>query len=101
MPWQDICDELLTLVCAGHETTASTLAWTFERLRRHPDVLAELVRKVDEGGSELRRATIMEACAYAPSSMWQGGGSRRRTSTSASGGFRITARCLCALPIFT
>ncbi len=60
MPWQDICDELLTLVCAGHETTASTLAWTFERLRRHPDVLAELVREVDEGGSELRRATIME-----------------------------------------
>ena len=60
MSWQDICDELLTLVCAGHETTASTLAWTFERLRRHPDVLAELVREVDEGGSELRRATIME-----------------------------------------
>jgi cytochrome P450 family 138 len=61
MPRLDICDELLTLVCAGHETTASALAWTFERLRRHPDVLAELVREVDEGGSAFRRATILES----------------------------------------
>jgi cytochrome P450 len=57
----DLCDELLTLICAGHETTASALAWTFERLRRHPDVLAELVREIDEGGSEFRRATIVES----------------------------------------
>ncbi len=57
---QDLCDELMTLICAGNETTAAGLAWTFERLRRHPDVLAELVREVDEGGSEVRRATIAE-----------------------------------------
>ena len=61
MPRSDICDELLTLVCAGHETTASALAWTFERLRRHPDVLAQLVREVDEGGGAVRRATILES----------------------------------------
>jgi cytochrome P450 family 138 len=61
MPRRDFCDELLTLVCAGHETTASALAWTFERLRRHPGVLAELVREVDEGGGALRRATISES----------------------------------------
>jgi cytochrome P450 len=58
---QDIFDELLTLVCAGHETAATALAWTFERLRRHPDVLAELVREVDEGGGALRRAAILES----------------------------------------
>jgi cytochrome P450 len=57
----DICDELSTLVGAGHETTASALAWTFERLRRHPDVLAELVDEVDGGGSAFRRATILES----------------------------------------
>jgi cytochrome P450 family 138 len=56
----DICDELLTLIGAGHETTASALGWAFERLRRHPDVLAELVREVDAGGSDFRRATILE-----------------------------------------
>ena len=61
MPRLDICDELLTLICAGHETTASALGWAFERLRRHPDVLAELVREVDEGGSDFRRATIVES----------------------------------------
>jgi cytochrome P450 family 138 len=61
IPRQDIHDELLTLVCAGHETTASALAWTFERLRRHPRVLGELVDEVDGGGGELRRATIAES----------------------------------------
>jgi len=60
MPRLDICDELLTLIGAGHESTASALGWAFERLRRHPDVLAELVREVDEGGADFRRATILE-----------------------------------------
>ena len=57
----DISDELLTLVVAGHESSTAALSWLFERLRRHPDVLAELVREVDEGGSEFRRATIAES----------------------------------------
>ena len=43
MSRQDVSDELLTLLGAGHETTASALGWAFERLRRHPDILAELV----------------------------------------------------------
>ena len=60
MSRQDVSDELLTLLGAGHETTASTLGWAFERLRRHPDILAELVKEVDDGGSEFRQATILE-----------------------------------------
>lgn len=60
MSRQDIADELLTLVGAGHETTASTLGWAFERLRRHPDIMAKLVEEVDADGSELRQATILE-----------------------------------------
>lgn len=56
----EIADELLTLLAAGHETTATTLAWAFERLRRHRTVLADLVREVDEGGDELRQAVILE-----------------------------------------
>jgi cytochrome P450 len=62
----DICDELVTLVGAGHETTASALSWAFERLRRHPDVLAELVGEVDDGGSDFRRATIWEVLRVRP-----------------------------------
>lgn len=34
----EIRDELLTLLLAGHETTANTVAWTFERLVRHPQI---------------------------------------------------------------
>lgn len=60
MSRQDISDELLTLLGAGHETTASTLGWAFERLRRHPEVLARLVEENDEGGSEYRQAFINE-----------------------------------------
>ena len=49
-----IADELLTLLSAGHETTATTLAWAIERLRRHPRLLSRLTEEVDAGGSELR-----------------------------------------------
>jgi hypothetical protein len=55
-----VADELLTLLAAGHETTATTLAWTVERLRRHPRYLARLTADVDAGGSELVQATIWE-----------------------------------------
>jgi cytochrome P450 family 138 len=60
MSRKDIGDELLTLLTAGHETTASTLGWAFERITRHPDVLAGLVEEADNGGQELRQATILE-----------------------------------------
>lgn len=55
-----VADELLTLLAAGHETTATTLAWTVERLRRHPRLLSRLTAEVDGGGSELVQATIWE-----------------------------------------
>ena len=55
-----VADQLLTLLAAGHETTATTLAWAVERLRRHPGILARLVAEADEGGSQLRRATVTE-----------------------------------------
>jgi cytochrome P450 family 138 len=60
MSRKDIGDELLTLLAAGHETTASTLGWAFERLSRHPDVLAALVTEADTDDNELRQATILE-----------------------------------------
>jgi cytochrome P450 family 138 len=60
MSRDEVADQLLTLLAAGHETTATTLAWAVERLRRHPDVLRRLVAEVDEGGSRLREATILE-----------------------------------------
>jgi cytochrome P450 len=55
-----LADELLTLLLAGHETTSSSLAWTVERLRRHPAVLRRLEREAAGDSSALRTATILE-----------------------------------------
>jgi cytochrome P450 len=60
MSRQDISDELLTLLAAGHETTASTLGWAFERITRHPEVLAKLVEEAATDGNEYRQATTLE-----------------------------------------
>jgi len=60
MSHSEIADELLTLLAAGHETTASTLAWAFERISRHPGVLARLVAEADTDGNKYRQATILE-----------------------------------------
>jgi hypothetical protein len=40
---QELRDELMTLLLAGHETTATALAWTFELLHRRPDAMARAV----------------------------------------------------------
>jgi cytochrome P450 len=43
----EVRDELVTLLLAGHETTATTVAWAIELLVRHPDKLARLIAEVD------------------------------------------------------
>jgi cytochrome P450 len=64
---QELRDELMTLLVAGHETTASELAWTFERLAREPRVLERLREEVmaDDGDAYLT-ATIQEAMRRRP-----------------------------------
>jgi cytochrome P450 len=64
---QEIRDELVTALAAGHETTASQLAWAFERLSREPAVLARLVEELDAGASEdYLTATIYEVMRLRP-----------------------------------
>lgn len=60
MSRKDIGDELLTLLAAGHETTASTLAWAFERITRHPDVLDRLVSEAQTDDNNYRQAVLAE-----------------------------------------
>jgi len=48
----ELRDELMTLLLAGHETTASALSWTLERLVRHPEVLERLEAEVRAGEDE-------------------------------------------------
>jgi cytochrome P450 len=66
MTGEEIRHQLVTLLAAGHETTAGTLAWAVERLRRHPAVLAALVDEADAGGRALRDATIREVQRLRP-----------------------------------
>jgi cytochrome P450 len=56
----EIADELITLLAAGHETTATTLAWAVERLQRHPQLLDRLNADLDNGSEEVLHATILE-----------------------------------------
>ncbi len=62
----EIRDELMTLLVAGHETTASELAWTFERLAREPAVRARLVSEIDSDDDAYLMATIHETLRRRP-----------------------------------
>lgn len=62
----EIRDQLMTLLLAGHETTATGLAWTFDLLVRHPTVLERLVAEVDAGGHAYVRAVVTESLRLRP-----------------------------------
>jgi hypothetical protein len=63
----ELRDELMTALTAGHETTASQLAWAFERLAREPAVMARLAAEVDAGdGDEYLTAVIYEVMRRRP-----------------------------------
>ena len=64
----EIRDELLTLVLAGHETTANSLAWAWERLLRAPSAQERLVEAVrsGEGAAEAIETTIVETMRSRP-----------------------------------
>src|SRR5215207_1590274 len=67
MSHQELRDELMTLLVAGHETTASSLAWAFERLAREPHVVRRLQQEVDSGdGDDYLTATIQETLRARP-----------------------------------
>ena len=67
MSADELRDELMTALVAGHETTASQLAWGFERLAREPAVVTRLMEEIDAGESdEYLNATINEILRHRP-----------------------------------
>jgi cytochrome P450 len=63
----ELRDELMTLLVAGHETTATSLAWAFDLLLRHPDALARLQGEIEDGeGDEYLDAVIKETLRVRP-----------------------------------
>jgi cytochrome P450 len=63
---EELHDELLTLLVAGHETTATALAWTFDLLLHHPSALGRLITTLEHGDGSLLDATIKESLRIRP-----------------------------------
>ncbi len=63
---EELRDQLMTLLLAGHETTATALAWTFDLLLRHPGALARLREEIAGGEDAYLRATISESLRLRP-----------------------------------
>src|SRR5258708_777038 len=63
---EELRDELVTLLLAGHEATAAWVAWGIERLVRHPEKLARLQREIDEGGEEYLNGVVNETLRVRP-----------------------------------
>jgi cytochrome P450 family 135 len=62
----ELRDELMTLLVAGHETTANALAWAVERLIRHPEKLDRLAAEVRDGKDDYLEAVIRETLRLRP-----------------------------------
>jgi cytochrome P450 len=62
----EVRDELVTLLFAGHETTATSLAWAFDLLLHHPGALGCLIAELDGGATDYLDATIKETLRTRP-----------------------------------
>ncbi len=62
----ELRDELITLLTAGHETTATALSWAFERLMRTPQVLGRAVDAADAGDDAYLDALCKEVLRLRP-----------------------------------
>lgn len=62
---QQVRDNVMSLILAGHETTASQLAWAFQLLAHHPGTQRRLAQEIDRGDSErYLTATIQEVLRH-------------------------------------
>lgn len=63
---EELRDEMVTVLGAGHETTATGLAWAVERLVRNPAVLAKLRASLAAGDEDYLNATVKETLRARP-----------------------------------
>jgi cytochrome P450 len=64
---RQVRDNLVSVVIAGHETTAATLAWAFQLLAHNPTVQDRLIEEIDEGTDDTYMdAVIQEVLRHRP-----------------------------------
>jgi cytochrome P450 family 135 len=83
---RELRDELVTVLGAGHETTATGLAWAVERLTRNPEVLAKLRDSVAAGEEDYLNATVKETLRARPVIVDV---ARRLTAPATVGGYEL------------
>lgn len=66
LPTAVVRDQLVTLLVAGHETTATALSWAVERIARHPELQDRLAVEALDGRHELIDATVKEVLRARP-----------------------------------
>ncbi|HVD40448.1 MAG TPA: cytochrome P450 [Solirubrobacterales bacterium] len=84
----ELRDELVTVVGAGHETTATALAWAIERLLRNPRALGRLRASVSAGRSDYLEATVKETLRVRPVIIDV---ARKLTAPAIIGGYELPA----------
>ena len=84
----ELRDQLMTLLLAGHETTATGLAWTFDLLFRNPDAFARLTDEVRAGEFEYLDAVIEESLRVRPVVPFTG---RELREPAGLGGYELDA----------
>ena len=85
---RELRDEMVTVLGAGHETTATGLAWAIERLTHNPAVLAKLRDSLAEGEEDYLAATVRETLRARPVIVDVG---RKLTAPATIGGHRLPA----------
>jgi cytochrome P450 len=66
---RQVRDNLVSIVLAGHETTAAELAWAFQLLAHNPAALDKATAEIDHGGEAYLAATIDEVLRHRPASL--------------------------------
>jgi len=85
---EELRDELVTVLGAGHETTATGLAWAMERLLRSPQVLSKLRNSIAAGEDDYLDATVKETLRARPVIVDV---ARRLTAPAQIGGYELPA----------
>jgi cytochrome P450 len=94
---RELRDQLMTLLLAGHETTATGLAWTFDLLLHRPDALERLERELGEGEHEYLDAVINESLRVRPVVPFTG---RELRQDSELGGYQLPSGTIVLAAIY-